>query len=478
LSSFRKAVIIEGIQLQASSIRKEVLFNQTSTMKGMKHMKNITQFVIIIVSVFQIACLFSHCHADDSILRVDFNVNTLNEQYGWKQFGWPSGKTPGPASVIYSGLDTKWTSSGTQGEVVLTIAAGNSIESTGGMLTRDRGAPDENSTDFPYSDVYRDFINATENVSLWIKLSGLTPERPYDLVPYVYDHNNSRKMVFVDYTGGSPGIAGTVNYLSGTEFYSDTPTDIYAAMLQLAANEEGDILFRVCSANVGLPGTISGLKLKKGNMNSFFSMGIDFGPHSAPHFGNFQSGFFAFHIPTGDTSGPITNFYGSVNTRGSSGTIAVTLAAGDHDSDTMLMLSRDRGAPVADGGSFSYSDLYRDLAIGKNNNQPFWIGLLGLTPECSYYVTLYSYDNNSSKSMTFTDYTTGFPGASGVVEFTAGSLFEETTDNDVFAKTLKVIADEDGRVLIRGMPSSGNSPALNGLHIEFVPDPGTFISIR
>ncbi len=432
------------------------------------------RFTGFVLGLLLMAVCNDRVRGGDQILSVDFNAGTANEQAGWNQFGWPTGSTPGPASVSYSGLDPVWTSAGTPGQATLTLSAGDAITSTGGMLTRDRGAPMESTTGFPFSDVYRDFINAATSVSLWIKLSGLTPEQAYDLTLYVYDNDNSRKMAFVDYTGGSPGTSGHVSFIAGSTFDSTTPMDVFAATLAVASDASGAILVRVYPPASGVAGTIGGLVLKKGTRPSTFALTIDFGSDLR----QVQSGFSPFNVPTADTVGPITNTYRCLSAKGSSGAVAVTLAAGTGLSDALMMLSRDRAAPASDVGAFTYSDVYRDLIIAKNANTPFWLGVSGLIPDGRYSLTFYVYDNNNSRTMTFTDYTQGTPGASAALSFSAGTTFDETTPNDILSVEVTVTADENGSLLIREMPSSGGSAVINGLGIVFVPNQATLVSIR
>ncbi|MGI5868536.1 MAG: hypothetical protein ACOX9C_03700 [Kiritimatiellia bacterium] len=437
-------------------------------------MKTIALFSRFVLIVMVVAAFTDDVRANDVILRVDFNAGTSSQQAGWNQFGIPTVNTPGPISETYADLDPQWTSSGTPGQATLTLAAGADITSTTSLLARDRGAPDEGATGFSYSNVYRDFITSALNVSLWIGLSGLNPETAYNLTLHAYDNNNTRKMVFVDYTGGSPGVADSVSFTAASTFDANTPSNIYAGTLAMISDSDGNLLVRVYSTLPTSAAVISGLSLAKGVRASALSLNVDFGTDLR----QVQTGFCPFMAPTGDTDGPLTASYGALNTNGCTGTVVIALAAGTNLTDTSRMLSRDRSAPSSNDGAFTYSDVYRDFVLAKDTNKPFWIGLSGLTPEARYNLTFYAYDNNNTRTMTFTDYTTGVAGASGAVSYTAGSTFDASTSNDVLSTSLKVKADATGQMLIRDMPSSGGFAIVNALRLDFLPDQGTLVTIR
>jgi len=197
-------------------------------------------------------------------------------------------------------------------------------------------------------------------------------------------------------------------------------------------------------------------------------LGVDFGVTSSP----VQAGYSAFGITSGSIAGPVTNSYTELNTTYTTGTVSITLAAGNTLLGTSNLTARDRLAPSTDSGSFTYSNLYRDF-INTSANGNMTIGLTGLNASTAYQLTLYAYDNSNGRTMTFTDFTTGSAGATGSITWTAGATFDSTTLNSVYSTTLNVTSDATGALVIRDIPT-GSAPALiNGLQLIAVPEPSS-----
>lgn len=196
-------------------------------------------------------------------------------------------------------------------------------------------------------------------------------------------------------------------------------------------------------------------------------LGVDFGVTNSA----VETGYSGFGITSGTLAGPSTKSYTGISNLYTTGTVAVTLAAGNTTTATGNLTARDRGTPSTNSGTFTYSDIYRDF-INPSAGGNLTIGLTGLNANTQYTLTLYAYDNSNSRTMTYTDYTTGSAGASGTITWTAGYTFGSTTSNDVFSTTLTLTSDATGSLVIRGTSNSGGA-IINGLQLSAVPEPST-----
>lgn len=196
-------------------------------------------------------------------------------------------------------------------------------------------------------------------------------------------------------------------------------------------------------------------------------LSVDFGVTSSP----VETGYSAFGITSGTLAGPSTKSYTGISNLYTTGTVAVTIASGNTVTATGNLTARDRTAPSTNSGTFTYSDIYRDF-INPSSGGNLTLGLTGLNANTQYTLTLYAYDNANSRTVTYTDYTTGSAGASGSISYTAGYTFGSTTPDSIFSTILTVTSDANGSLVIRATPSSGGA-IINGLQLSAVPEPST-----
>jgi len=183
--------------------------------------------------------------------------------------------------------------------------------------------------------------------------------------------------------------------------------------------------------------------------------------------------FQAFDVPDGATAGPMTQTYSVSDPLLTATSVTVRIASGTTPTATANLLSRDRGA-IADNGTFTYGDLYRDIAIATGTNTTLTLGISGLNPNAPYDVTLYAYDNNNGGTVTLTNTTGGatapavsYTYTNGAANFTGG-----TTPNDVFCRTLRVTSDATGALTFTSNTNfNGSQGLLNGFQISTVPEP-------
>lgn len=121
-------------------------------------------------------------------------------------------------------------------------------------------------------------------------------------------------------------------------------------------------------------------------------------------------------MSTAANAGPITESFSS---------IGVTVADGiGVDNNGLLnstgnLTARDRGNPTFNGGTFTYADLYSSFITSSTVNSVMSIQLSGLTPDTQYQITFYTYDNNGTKTDSFTDITGGGSNPLGQIAWTS-----------------------------------------------------------
>jgi hypothetical protein len=212
-------------------------------------------------------------------------------------------------------------------------------------------------------------------------------------------------------------------------------------------------------------------------------LAVDFGNSSSFT----QSGFQEW-VQTGSTvptAAPYTRTFGSYTVNVAAGNNATPLAfnsSGDL-TQTLLLIGRDRAVPATDDGTFSNSLLYRDFVGPQTavSSPALAVQITGLSAFTGYSVSLYSYDNTSSKTVSFTNITgandvsaNGANVALGSISWTAGATFGSSTANDVYSLTSIITSDAFGRITIRGVAGSTVSPVLSGLTITAIPEPSTY----
>lgn len=207
-------------------------------------------------------------------------------------------------------------------------------------------------------------------------------------------------------------------------------------------------------------------------------LAVDFGASQAPSL--VETGFSEFELSNAvNTTGPVTRTFGSYSVT-LAGSAAVN--AGGTFTSTGTMTARDRGQPVADNGTFTYNDVYRDF-ITLNAGTTMGIQLTGLTANASYEVTFYVYDNSNARTVNIKNITgatnlapNGANEALGSTSWTAGSSFGSTTSNEVFSISGTVISDSLGRLTFANTIGSGNA-LINGLTLTAIPEPSTYAAL-
>ena len=127
----------------------------------------------------------------------------------------------------------------------------------------------------------------------------------------------------------------------------------------------------------------------------------------------------------------------------------------------------DRG-PIADTGSFTYGDLYRDFAFNNNEKQMDFT-LTGLLANTVYSLTWFSYDSDGAHNVSFA----GISGSSGsaALSYTGGVVPTENYDPDNSITAL-FTTDGTGGLTVRAN-DTGNL-RVNGFEIAtVVPEPSS-----
>ena len=128
----------------------------------------------------------------------------------------------------------------------------------------------------------------------------------------------------------------------------------------------------------------------------------------------------------------------------------------------------DRG-PVADNGSFTYGDLYRDFAFDNDNKQMDLV-LTGLSANTAYSLTLFSYDNGGAHSVSFGGIS-GTIGSAGPLNYSGGVEPTENYDPDNSITAL-FTTDSTGGLTVRA--SDTGDLRINGFEIStVVPEPSS-----
>ncbi|MDR1280968.1 MAG: hypothetical protein LBK99_09120 [Opitutaceae bacterium] len=201
-----------------------------------------------------------------------------------------------------------------------------------------------------------------------------------------------------------------------------------------------------------------------------------------------QAGFVAINTGTGSNKGPLANTFNGLDEEfTATGSVTLTIARGNTITDGAEgdFTARDRGEislsgeANADTDTFTYGDLYRDAlqpaGSGSGGNGKILLEFSGLRASSAYEIRFFSYDANAtnSRTMIFTDWTTGAAGDTSSITFTGGYAFTRTTDNYLFSTTITATTDASGKLLIHAAPDSSGSYGLplNGLQLTAVPVP-------
>jgi hypothetical protein len=198
-----------------------------------------------------------------------------------------------------------------------------------------------------------------------------------------------------------------------------------------------------------------------------------------------QSGFTSYSLTSGTGVGPATTSFTGLSTADTAtGTVGLTLTF-----PTTNYTARDRVTTAADTGSFTYNNLYRDFVNASSNGGNLTFSFSGLLANTTYQLRFYAYDGNSSagatKTMTFTDFTTGSPGtgaSTGSVTFTVGSstFTGAAGDNYLYSTLITATSDSSGALVIRETTGGSYAALFNGFEISSissVPEPSTYAAI-
>ena len=179
-----------------------------------------------------------------------------------------------------------------------------------------------------------------------------------------------------------------------------------------------------------------------------------------------ETGFNKWNVGFNDFNGPSSMVFGAYTA-----TIAadITVDGSGNINGTGAMLGRERTSPNVDAGSFTYDDLYRDLLLGKTG--VISLEVAGLDLNTAYNVTVFAYDDSGSGSTTFTNRTGGASATLGTISWTAATVFDSSTPNNIYALTSSVTSDSSGRIIISSVGPSNGPGRINGFIIESVPEP-------
>ena len=218
-------------------------------------------------------------------------------------------------------------------------------------------------------------------------------------------------------------------------------------------------------------------------------LAVDFNEiNSTPVTSPTQSGFQAFNIDRGSnntTSGARTaNF-----TASDASTITVNLPNG-------ATISRDRGTGngITNSGAFTYSDLYRDMAVHIIRNSPAVGGatptlaqvqaatsmsLTGLNANRTYTIRLWSvnpgFDNNVvAEWFNLTPQTFAVQGAETSLGTITNLSASNPTSNTAFSILATVTSNQNGELYFRQSTPSG-SGHFNGF--ELIPEPSSAMAL-
>lgn len=149
-------------------------------------------------------------------------------------------------------------------------------------------------------------------------------------------------------------------------------------------------------------------------------------------------------------------------------------------SSTGNLFARNRGA-IAEGGGFTFSDLYRDWISGRDPVsgvfQPMTLSLSGLALATNYQLVFYAYDSSAVGSTTqvFTNITSGGSSGLGSITYVGSSA---PVSNSQYSLTATVTSSNTGAIDISALVNAGGAQQralLNGfeLNTAAVPEPHT-----
>ena len=180
---------------------------------------------------------------EEPFLKVDINAGSsgVNAQEGWSGFPYTVGNQVAAREETYDVISPFVP----DGKVKVEINCGASIEdNTTASTARDREAPKADTTGFPLSNVYRDFVTCSAHI--FVRISGLATGTAYDLHAYCYDNNAGKtNVIFRMLDSDACGVPGRVRTSAGMEFSPNTDVDVCAATVTAYPAADGTLTFRV-----------------------------------------------------------------------------------------------------------------------------------------------------------------------------------------------------------------------------------------
>ncbi|MEX0654855.1 MAG: PEP-CTERM sorting domain-containing protein [Phycisphaeraceae bacterium] len=168
-----------------------------------------------------------------------------------------------------------------------------------------------------------------------------------------------------------------------------------------------------------------------------------------------------------NAGGTETGFNAQPDNNRTFGSYTVTSSTGDFFSRPGL----------ADGGAFTYADLYRDFNYDNDANASIDYTVSGLDALTSYAVRLYAYDyQNEASAGTYTvafapTAGSGTTGTSGSVTYTSWTA---PANNHEYSTLLTLTTDGDGLMSFTASSVEALSLRVNGFEIvEVVPEPAS-----
>ncbi|MDB6070578.1 MAG: hypothetical protein JWL81_1749 [Verrucomicrobiales bacterium] len=211
-------------------------------------------------------------------------------------------------------------------------------------------------------------------------------------------------------------------------------------------------------------------------------LGVDFGRNdsvpagTSSTSGNFlETGFRGFYISGAATfTGVVGRTYSGLDPVLTSGAVTVSLQ-GDSSGAAGNIGGRNRGAPL-DSGAFTYGDLLYDGIIRTKLTSTageFTLQLLGLNPNTSYAMRLWSANSGSDIDTVYSWFdTTSGSNLLGTILNGPGSPLTASanTDYSVFG----IVTSDAAGALTFGVTSSNGSPTagyISGFELSTVPEP-------
>ena len=302
---------------------------------------------------------------------------------------------------------------------------------------------------------------------LWITLSGLHPQTIYRFKAYAYDNNNSKTVMFHQWSNGKDlDASASVSYQKATEFTAETSPDIYAAELEIVSDRTGSAVIHITST-----GLVSGFELMRGRDWEPFEILVDFGDSAST---KLQPGACQFYAS--ESEDPRSCTFSGLSPLGSSCEVTVTLSRGKETSGKKIII-RDRdndSSPIIAYRDYLYYNLFRDLMIAQVPSM--WIDVDGLTANAKYQVTVSPYDYNNSKTYTLADWSSGEEVKPQSLTTTKELPLTAETPRDIYAFKRTARADANGHLKLK--LSSNSEVGIAWMEIKYLEPKGLLLFLR